>query len=171
MRIGRHAMNRFRVAVLIMVLGAPWTAGADEGAGTEFVRGWLRAIRANSKEAVSGATSLPFTYREAWPKKRCERSSKDQKGLADWLTCVRKKEKLLIGELKWEKENLRLAAGNAQASDKLRALAKDFGSTGEWVNGAVNGDGVTYEFLFLLQTVDGKPRVSAVLIDVSFDQG
>jgi hypothetical protein len=67
---------------------------------------------------------------EAWPKKQCERTVKNHEELARWLTCVRKKEKLLIGEVKWEKENLRLAAGDAEAPDELRGLAKDLGETG-----------------------------------------
>jgi hypothetical protein len=159
------------VAALLAILCLPSTVYGNAGAGTDLVRGWLRAVEANDRRAVSGTVSLPFRYREAWPKKQCERTVKDHKELADWLTCVRKKEKLLIGELKWEKENLRLAAGDAEAPDELRGLAKDLGETGEWVNGSVHGDGVTYQFLILLRRSDGKPRVSAFLIDATFDGG
>ena len=159
------------MAALIATLGVPWSASADEGADIEFVRGWIRAIRTDSKEAVTGAVSFPFTYREAWPKKQCERTARNPKGLADWLTCVRRKEKLLMNELKWERETLRLEAGNRQASEKLRALAKDLGAPGEWVSGHINGDGVTYKFLFVLRRTDAKRRVSALLIDAFVEEG
>jgi hypothetical protein len=162
-------MKRIGLGGLLMVAALSIPARAEPTA-SDTARAWLRSLRTGKSAAIAESMSLPFTYREAWPKKQCDRLVIDQKSLAEWVGCIRKKEDLLLGELKWEKENLTLESGQGKSPQKLRALTKDLGP-GEWVHGWINGDGVTYEFLLLVDRTSGKPRVSACIIDASFDEG
>jgi hypothetical protein len=167
---------RFVVAVVLLTLAVP--PGSTSAAGavppTETVRLWLRALHDGNAETLESLTTLPFAYREAWPKKQCSQVAKDAAAIRKWLDCARKKEELLIEELRWEKDDpnhVHLGLGLDAAGKKLRALAK--GSAGKtWVNGFINGDGVSYGFLFALDGDDANGwRIAAMFIDASFDSG
>ena len=65
---------------------------------------------------------------------------------------------------------MHLRLGSEAASKKLRALAKGTPPGKMWVSGFINGDGVTYEFLFAIDGDDaGGRRVAAMYIDASFE--
>jgi hypothetical protein len=93
-----------------------------------------------------------------------------RKALDHWLRCIHEKQKLLLGELEWERENLKLEPGQGK-NEKLREIARKLGGQGAWLHGWINGDGVTYELLFLVDLASDKPRVSACIIDAGFDSG
>ena len=158
-------MKRLIFTLIAGLLALPVRA---EPSGPEVARGWLRAVQAGEAAAIAQTTKLPFIYREAWPKKQCDQSVADGDALGKWTACMQKNERLLLDELKWEKENLTLEAGEGKSPKKLRALAKKV-AKGEWVHGWINGDGVTYEFLFLMDRASDKPQIAACIIDVSFD--
>ncbi len=161
------------LALLLGVASGSATA-ADPVPATETVRLWLGALHDGNVDAFESLTALPFIYREAWPKKQCTRVAKDPVAVKGWLECARKKEGLLIEELRREQNDpshVHLGLGSEAASKKLRALAK--GTSGKtWVNGFINGDGVTYEFLFAIDgDASGGRRVAAMYIDASFESG
>jgi hypothetical protein len=178
----RHADTRkadvIRVVVMVAILALGVAPGPTSAAGvvpaTETVKLWLRALHDGNAETLESLTAVPFAYREAWPKKQCSQVAKDAAAIRKWLDCARKKEDLLIEELRWEKDDpnhAHLRLGLDAAAKKLRALAK--GSVGKtWVNGFINGDGVTYGFLFALDGDDAVGwRIAAMFIDASFDSG
>jgi hypothetical protein len=166
---------RRTLAVALLLGVAPGSgSAADPVPATETARLWLRALHDGNVDAITSLTVLPFAYQEAWPKKKCTRVAKDAVAVRKWLECARKNETLLIEELRWEQNDpshVHLGLGSEAASKKLRALAK--GSSGKtWVNGFINGDGVTYEFLFAIDGDDaGGRRVVAMYIDASFESG
>jgi hypothetical protein len=162
------------VALLALGVATESTSAAGVVPATETVRVWLRALHDGNAEALESLTAVPFAYREAWPKKQCSQGAKDAAAIRKWLDCTRKKEDLLVEELRWEKDDpnhAHLGLGLDAASKKLRALAK--GTVGKtWVNGFINGDGVTYGFLFALDGDDANGwRIAVMFIDASFDLG
>jgi hypothetical protein len=169
-------VSRAVLAVLLLfgAVSRSVSAGGPVSA-TDAARLWLRALHDGSVETLASLTTLPFGYRETWPKKQCARVAKDVPALRKWLGCMRKKEDLLIEELLREKNDpshVRLVDGIEGASKKLRDLAKAAPGKSRWVNGYINGDGVTYEFLFAIDGDDESGRrVSSMYIDASFDSG
>ncbi len=169
-------MIRVVAAVALLASGvAPGSkSAAGEAPATETVRLWLRALHDGNAETLESLTAIPFVYREGWPKKQCSRVAKDADAIRKWFDCARKKEDHIIEELRWEKDDpnhVHLVLGLDAAGKKLRALAK--GSAGKtWVNGFINGDGVSYGLLFALDGDDAKGwRIAAMFIEASFDSG
>lgn len=162
-------MKRIRAGVILIIAALSLPAFAEPTA-SDTARAWLRSLRAEKPVAIVTATSLPFAYREAWKKKSCERSVDNQKELEAWFGCIHKQERLLLDQLEFEKDILTFESGQGSSPRKLRALTKGLGN-GDWVHGWLSGDGVSYEFLILVNSGSGKPQVSACLVDATFDGG
>jgi hypothetical protein len=168
-------MRRLLLITLVTVLSGS-NAGAEKPDPTAPVRLWLKALRDGNAQTLASLTALPFGYHEAWPNKQCTQVVKKSEALPKWLSCVRKKDLLLLNELRGvdDPEHLRLmpGTGTSLASRKLLSLAKASTTDGAWVYGFINGDGVTYEFLFHLQDDQTQgSRVSGLFIDAEYETG
>jgi hypothetical protein len=164
------------VRLLALIVAAACVSGAaraEESHAPDTARAWLRALYDGDGDVLTRLSALPFTYREAWPKKKCSAVAKDKAGYSKAMICLRGSEKLLLQELRWDKEDpshVRLTLGLDGGGKKLRALVKGAPAATTWVSGAINGDGVTYELLFGLRGHDvNGGRVAFLVIDASFD--
>jgi len=167
-------MVRLALAALLLTAASPSPSKSGDPSAVDTSRVWLQALRDGKVDRLLSVTRLPFAYYEAWPNKQCAQVAKDEKAFGKWYKCIRGEEDLLIAELMVEKEDpdhIHLTPGLGETGD-LRKLVKVVTGKETWVSGFINGDGVTYSFLFALAGNEAKGlRVVALVMDTSFDGG
>src|SRR5689334_18597968 len=72
---------------------------------TDIAIAWIYTLRSGRAIPLSRLTAYPFSYREAWAKKRCGGVAADAERLARWVDCVREKEEPLFELLRFTKNN------------------------------------------------------------------
>jgi hypothetical protein len=160
-----------RALVLAAVLGL--TGGTASAAAArsdlEVAKNWLLAA-ARDTAAFQSATGLPFTYRTTKRSKACERAVRDRTAVSKWATCFRKDQKLLVAEVSAGAE-LRAASAKDAEPKGLRAIAEKITGDGRWLFAYINGDGITFTFLFRV-TGDGyAARVTAIVVEEEVESG
>jgi hypothetical protein len=149
----------FVMLVGLVTLSAP-VAAKTELSPLEAASKWLQAVASGDPAET---TSMPFTFATTAKVKRCERTVTDRKALAEWLTCVRKSDQLLVNEVR--RGTLMPSDPAHVESPALRSLASKISARGKWIEAFINGDGVTYTFRFLL--LGGA--VAAFLVEADFE--
>ncbi len=107
---------------------------------------------------------------------RCDAVAKDEKALTKTLRCVISAEKLLVDELKYPDGVVLQGAepGGAEPigsyQSRFRKLVGRLGtSEGQTtIEGYINGDGVTFEFIFALRPDGDAFKVSGLLMHSEF---
>jgi hypothetical protein len=163
-----------RAAVVMAVLASfgprdPEHNGPPTAADTTLM--WLGALRDGRAIALAAFTAFPFSYREAWSKKRCAQIAPNADALARWVECTHEKESRFIDMLRsarTDPKRVHLAPGMGRVGPRLRALAEGSAGRSTWLNGSIKADRVTYEFLFAVSGTDVKGRrIAGMFIDSS----
>jgi hypothetical protein len=153
----------------VLVLAAGTAARADDSADLGVARSWLTAA-ARDSAALESATAFPFTYRTTNKVKHCERAVRAASAFSKWATCFQKGQKLLLDEVR-AGADLRVAASQDAEPKALRALAEKVPGEGRWLRAFINGDGVSFTFLFRVTGTNGTGKVTAVVLEESVENG
>jgi hypothetical protein len=152
-----------------LVLTRGTASRADDSADLGVAKTWLMAA-AQDGATLESATAFPFTYRTTNKTKRCERAVRDAAALSKWATCFQKGQKLLLHEVR-SGTDLRGASTRDAEPRALRALAEKIPGDGRWLHAFINGDGVSFTFLFRLTGARGGDKVTAVLLEEEVENG
>jgi len=157
------------MAVLTFGPRDPEHNGAPTAVDTSLM--WLGALRDGHANMLTAFTTFPFTYREAWSRKRCTQTAANLDEFRQWVLCTHEKESRFIDQLRSAERDprrLRLDQGLGSVSKRLRALAQGKTGRSTWINGSIKGDRVTYQFLFAISGNEARGvRVSSMFIDSS----
>jgi hypothetical protein len=157
------------VLAVALVITSGAVTRADESADLVVARNWLAAA-ARGGAALEPTTTFPFTYRTTHKIKRCERMVRDASAFTKWAACFEKEQKLLLGEIR-SGATLEGASARDVESKALRAIADRVPGEGRWLRAYINGDGVTFTFLFKVTGNGGTDRVSAMLFEADVENG
>jgi hypothetical protein len=150
-----------------LVLATSIVSHADDSTDLAVAGSWLTAA-ARDNAALESATAFPFTFRTTNKIKGCERTVRDASAFSKWAACFRKRQKLLLGEVK-AGANLREASAQDVESKALRAVADKIPGDGRWLRAFINGDGVTFTLLFKVTGGDGAGKVTAMVLEAEVE--
>ena len=155
-------------ATVLGLTASTATVGA-EPSDLAVAKNWLLATTRDSA-ALESATGLPFTYRTTNRSQRCEGAVRDRTGLSKWASCFRRDEKVLVQEVR-AGADLRAASAQGAEPKGLRAIADRIPGEGRWLLAYINGDGITFTFLFRVTGDGDAARVTAVVLEDEVNRG
>jgi hypothetical protein len=162
--------RRALLVVALVSVVAQRSSGDTQPADLSVAKDWLAAAAKGSGSMSESSMGLPFTYRTTNKIKKCEGAVRDQAALAKWASCFRDDQKLLLKEIRSGNE-LQAASPRAADPKQLRAMAKSIPGDGSWLPAFINGDGITFTFLFKLNHSDGGTKITAVLLEEEVESG
>jgi hypothetical protein len=157
----------FLGAALVLAIGT--ATRAEDSGDLGVAKSWLSAA-VRDGAALESTTAFPFSYRTTNKVKHCEGVVRNPSVFAKWAACFQKGQKLLLDEVRVGGD-LRMAAARDAEPKALRALAKKTPGDGRWVHAFINGDGVSFTFLFRVTGTNGAGKVTAVLLEEEVENG
>ena len=152
-----------------LVLAAGTVSRAGDSTDLAVAGSWLTAAVGHGA-ALASVTAFPFTFRTASKSKACERTIRDGSAFSKWATCFRKRQKLLLSEVK-AGANLRAASTQDVESKALRAIADKIPREGRWLRAFINGDGVTFTLFFKVTGGGSAGKVTALVLEAEVERG
>jgi hypothetical protein len=134
-------------------------------------RRWFEGLKAKNPAQVAAETVYPFTFGSTSRKKRCEGVADDEKKLEAIVGCVIKRDKLLMGEMKYaEKIDVKAIEAN-DVPVEFRKLVGKVGEGDRLATWFINGDGVSFGFLLVIGGEQGRAGVKTFLMDTEVESG
>jgi hypothetical protein len=134
-------------------------------------KAWIETLKSKDLNKVSANSGLPFAYKTTDKKKTCDGVADDASKRTALIECVLAREKLMIDELTEADEMKFKAIAVRQIPAELKRIVSAPGSNERLVTSYLNGDGVTFTFVFLIGASGGKAVTRAVFVDTEFHSG
>jgi len=135
------------------------------------VRDWLAAFKAADADKLAITSTTPFVFSTDYQRKKCDATAKDSAKLQKLFRCLFVDERTFIGELAAVEPVLAPPSSDSTSlvEKKPSALKKLIGKLGmadgqTLVDGFLNGDGITFTFVFAVRPIDGRLLVSGLLL-------
>jgi hypothetical protein len=147
-------------------------AAPPDPAALSTVRSWLATLATKDLAKLRDASALPFIYVTDSKRKRCDGVARDEKSVLKTLKCLIGTEKVLIGELRYP-DGVVLQGAEPKGSQPIgsypstvRKLADKLGTVeGQTtIEGYINGDGATFEFIFFVRRDSKGSKVSGLAL-------
>jgi hypothetical protein len=149
---------------------APARVSPEEA--TSAARAWLHALQARDVGKLAEKTQFPFTYKTTSRRKLCEGTAVNARNLASTVDCLIRREKLLLEELAHAQSVEVKTLDSARAPRWVVKLIGRPASGDRLVTAFVNGDGITFEFVFVvLPGATGSGVVKRFLVNAELISG
>jgi hypothetical protein len=157
------------LAAALAAAGAPAPPAAP-AREADVAEAWLAAVARGDTATIRGTTGLPFVYRSAAQRARCNAVARTDAALSKWAACFRKEQRILLDELRLG-AIVRPAAPGDRAPKSVRDVAEAIPGPGRWLYAFINGDGITASFLFRVDGEGAAAKVTGLVLDLTVATG